>query len=106
VVVVVPGNHGQELVDAPPTAGVHVDAGSLPVPGRELTIELERVSTPSGEGLERHVRIVAQVLPILGLAVWTGREEVRPTWDRSTTSASPITWSSEISAVVMPSLKT
>ena len=29
-----------------------------------------------------------------------------PTNERSTTSASPITWSSAISAVVMPSLKT
>src|SRR2546422_10411064 len=30
VVVVVPGDHGEELVDAPATAGVRVDAGAVP----------------------------------------------------------------------------
>src|SRR2546422_7231256 len=69
VVVVVPGDHGEDLVDAPATAGVRVDAGAVPVPALEPAEELERLLPPAREGLQRRARVVAEILPLLGPVV-------------------------------------
>src|SRR5260370_42338383 len=69
MVVVVPGHHGEELVERPAAARVEVHAGPPPRARREPAQELERLAAAPFEGGERARRVVRQVLPLLGPSV-------------------------------------
>src|SRR5260370_38615599 len=69
MVVVVPGHHGEELVERPAAARVEVHAGPPPRARREPAQELERLAAAPFEGGEGARRVVRQVLPLLGPAV-------------------------------------